>query len=120
MSPVQRKHTHTDTHWIFFPHNFFNHIQTRIGNHLDHVSVLSTAHPRSATRRVLLHGTRRPRQCSQCACKRRRRPCRQTRRQRRRRCGCWLGRIMGERVDRGVGRREDEEVVGHGVGWLVG
>ena len=26
---------------------------------------------------------------------------------------------MGERVDRGVGRREDEEVVGHGVGWLV-
>lgn len=48
-------------HPIVSPHHIFNHVQTRIGNHLDHMPILSPAHSNSAPLCARLHNARCPR-----------------------------------------------------------
>lgn len=101
-----------NAHGIFFPHHVLNRIQARVGNHLDHVAVLPSAHLHGPARRVL-RDTRRPGQRSQRPSKRRRGPGRQVRGKRGDCAGRWPGRMVRQRVDRGVRRGENKQMVGH-------
>ena len=49
------------SHPIVSPHHLLNHVQTRIGDHLDHMSILPTAHSNSAPLCARLHDARRSR-----------------------------------------------------------
>jgi hypothetical protein len=109
---VRRQHRGYDAHGIVLAHRLLNRIQARVGNHLDHVAILSSAHLHRPARRVL-RDARRPGQRRQRPGKRRRGPGRQVRRQRRARRRCRPGGVVRQRVDRRVRRRENKEMVGH-------
>ena len=48
-------------HPVVPPHHILNHVQARIGNHLDHMPILTPSHSNSAPLRARLHNARRPR-----------------------------------------------------------